>query len=152
MAERPDRRAFRQPPSATENAGTKARRALFPKERPQPALGVRGAWITFPGIKEDPSMNRLLIGILDLLNKLLAVVLVISSTISGYYGQFGTFGVVVDDPLHRALATVIGFVIGVVLAALVSGLLATIINISREMTTIRELLRERRVVTPVVAP
>ena len=91
-------------------------------------------------------MNRLLIGILDFLNKLLALVLVVSSTVSGYYGQFGTYAVAVDDPLHRALATLIGFVIGVVLAALVSGFLATIINISREMTTIRELLRERPLV------
>lgn len=92
-------------------------------------------------------MNRLLIGILDFLNKLLAVVLVVSSTVSGFYGQFGTYAVAVDDPAHRALATLIGFVIGIVLAALVSGVLATIINISREMTAIREMLRERPLVT-----
>ena len=92
-------------------------------------------------------MNRLLIGILDLLNKLLAVVIVVSSTVSGFYGQFGTYAVAIEDPAHRALATLIGFVIGVIFAALVSGFLATIINISREMTTIRELLRERPLVT-----
>lgn len=91
-------------------------------------------------------MNRLLIGILDFLNKLLAVVLVVSSTVSGFYGQFGAYAVAVDDPLHRALATLIGFVIGIVVAALVSGVLATIINISREMTAIREMLRERPLV------
>jgi hypothetical protein len=91
-------------------------------------------------------MNRLLIGILDFLNKLLALVLVVSSTVSGYYGTFGTYSVAVDDPLHRAVSTLIGFVIGVVLAALVSGLLAAIINMSREMTMIRELLRERPLV------
>ena len=85
-------------------------------------------------------MNRLLIGILDILNKLLAILLVLSSTISGYYGQFAGYAVPVDDALHRALATLIGFVIGVVAAALVSGFLAAIITISREMTTIRELL------------
>lgn len=88
-------------------------------------------------------MNRLLIGILDFLNKLLAIELVVSSTISGYYGQFGAYSVAVEDPLHRGIATLIGFVIGIVAAALVSGLLATLINMSREMTTIRELLRER---------
>lgn len=92
-------------------------------------------------------MNRLLIGILDFLNKLLAIVLVVSSTISGFYGQFATYAVAIDDPLHRAIATLIGFIIGIVLAALVSGVLATIINISREMTTIRELLRDRQLVT-----
>jgi hypothetical protein len=91
-------------------------------------------------------MNRLLIGILDFLNKLLALVLVVSSTVSGYYGEFGTYAVAVDDPIHRAVATLIGFVIGIMLAALVSGLLAAIINMSREMTMIRELLRERPLV------
>lgn len=91
-------------------------------------------------------MNRLLIGILDFLNKLLAIVIVASSTVSGFYGQFGGYEVAVDDPLHRGFATLVGFLIGVVVAALVSGLLATIINISREMTTIRELLRERPLV------
>jgi hypothetical protein len=88
-------------------------------------------------------MNRLLIGILDFLNKLLAIGLIVSSAISGYYGQFGAYRVAVDDPLHRVTATLIGLVIGIVAAALVSGLLATLINISRETTTIRELLRER---------
>jgi hypothetical protein len=92
---------------------------------------------------EDPPMNRLLIGILDFLNKLLAVVLIVSSTASGWYGQFGIYQMAVDDPLHRAIGAAAGFVVGIILAAVVSGLLATIINISREMTTIRELLRER---------
>lgn len=88
-------------------------------------------------------MNRLLIGTLDLLNKLLAIVLVVSSTISGYYGEFDGYVVAVTDPLHRILATLIGFVIGIVAAALVSGLLAAIITIAREMMRIRELLLER---------
>jgi zinc transporter ZupT len=92
---------------------------------------------------EDPPMNRLLIGILDFLNKLLAIVIIVSSTVSGWYGQFGVYQVTVDDPLHRAIAALVGFAAGIILAAVVSGLLATIINISREMTTIRELLRER---------
>ncbi len=88
-------------------------------------------------------MNWLLIGILDILNKLLALILVISTTISGYYGEFGGFAVPVGDPTSRLLATILGFVIGVVLAALVSGFLATVINISREMTAIREILLAR---------
>jgi len=88
-------------------------------------------------------MNRLLIGVLDFLNKLLAIVIVVSTTVSGYFGQFGTYQVAVDDPVHRALATLAGLAAGIVLAAAVSGFLATIINISREMTTIREMLNER---------
>lgn len=97
-------------------------------------------------------MNRVLIGILDLLNKLLAILIVLSSTISGYYGQFGAYAVAVDDPVHRALATIIGFVIGIVVAALVSGFLATIINISREMTVIREALLARPLPPTTYAP
>ena len=91
-------------------------------------------------------MNRLLIGILDILNKLLAIVLIVSSTVSGYYGEFDGYVVAIPDPLHRALATLIGFVIGVVVAALVSGLLAAIITIAHETTLVRELLRERPLV------
>ena len=91
-------------------------------------------------------MNRFLIGILDLLNKLLAVVIVASSTVSGYWGHFGTYVVSIDNPMDRAVATAFGFVVGVIIAALVSGFLATIINISREMTAIRHLLNERPLV------
>lgn len=92
-------------------------------------------------------MNRLLIGILDIINKLLAIFLVVSSTISGYFGEFG--GYVGPDAVtdhagaYRALSTVAGFIIGLVLAALVSGFLAAIITISREATAIRALLAAR---------
>jgi hypothetical protein len=92
-------------------------------------------------------MNWLLIGILDGLNKLLAIVIVASSTVAGYWGHFGTYVVALDDPVERAIATAIGFVVGVIFAALVSGFLATVINISREMTAIRHLLNERPFVT-----
>ncbi|HUK61343.1 MAG TPA: hypothetical protein VLV50_19080 [Stellaceae bacterium] len=91
-------------------------------------------------------MNWLLIGILDGLNKLIAIVIVVSSTVSGYWGHFGTYTVALNSPVEQAIATAIGFVVGVILAALVSGFLATIINISREMTAIRHLLNERPLV------
>jgi hypothetical protein len=96
-------------------------------------------------------MNRLLIGILDIVNKLLAILIVVSSTASGYFGQFGPY-LATDggdgDPVYRALGALLGFVLGLVVAALVSGVLATIITLSREATAIRELmtaaLAERR--------
>jgi hypothetical protein len=142
----PNRRAFRQwRPLPDSSRNERTLRVVFEGTPATCAWPAETRDRRFPG-KKDPSMNRLLIGILDILNKLLAVALVVSSTVSGFYGQFGAYGVAVDDPLHRALATLIGFVIGVVLAALLSGFLATIINISREMTTIRELLRERPLV------
>jgi len=88
-------------------------------------------------------MNWLLIGILDILNKLLALFLVVSSTVSGYYGHFGSYTVPISDPTDHVLATVLGFVIGIILAALVSGFLAAVITISREMTAIHEILVTR---------
>jgi hypothetical protein len=92
------------------------------------------------------AMNWLLIGILDFLNKLLALIIVVSSAVSGYWGQFGMYQLDVADPLHRAIGTLIGIVVGIIVAALVSGVLATIINISREMTAIRLILNERPLV------
>jgi hypothetical protein len=92
-------------------------------------------------------MNRLLIGILDIINKLLAIFIVISSTASGYLGQFGPYfamdAAADGNGAYRALGTLIGFIAGLVVAALVSGFLATIINISREATAIRELMTAR---------
>jgi hypothetical protein len=92
-------------------------------------------------------MNRLLIGILDIINKLLAIFLIVSSTASGYLGQFGPYlgtdGTADGNGAYRALGAIVGFIVGLVLAALVSGFLATIINISREATAIRELMTAR---------
>jgi hypothetical protein len=92
-------------------------------------------------------MNRLLIGILDFINKLLAIFVIVSSTASGYLGQFGPYlgadAAAEGSGAYRALGAVIGFVAGLVVAALVSGFLATIINISREATAIRELMTAR---------
>ncbi len=91
-------------------------------------------------------MNRLLIAILDILNKLLAIFVVVSSTVSGYYGEFAPY---VEPYYHgvgyRALTTLVGFIVGVIVAALVSGVLATIITICREIIFIRELLYSRPV-------
>jgi len=98
-------------------------------------------------------MNRLLIGILDLLNKLLAIILVVSSTISGFYGELASYGLpVYDGPGHRIVMTIIGFIIGLILAALVSGVLATIITISREAAAIHQLLLVRPIVAPPQRP
>lgn len=91
-------------------------------------------------------MNRALIGILDIVNKVLALFLIASSTISGYYGQFrGYYGYGDSEftNVQRILGTVGGFVLGLVLAGLVSGLVAAIITNCRETTSIRELLAAR---------
>lgn len=93
-------------------------------------------------------MNRLLIGILDILNKLLALFLIVSSTISGYLGQFHGYIVEFHGAGERAVATIIGFVIGLVLAAFVSGFVAAVITISKEAMAIREILLSRGVSPP----
>lgn len=93
-------------------------------------------------------MNRLLIGILDVINKLLALLLIVSSTVYGFYGQFGAYALPVDEgPGYRALATVIGFIGGLVLAGIFSGLLAAIVTIAREAAEIRALLAIRPINT-----
>jgi hypothetical protein len=93
-------------------------------------------------------MNRLLIGVLDILNKLLAIFIIVSSTISGYLGQFQGYVVEFHGTGQRVVATIIGFVIGLILAAFVSGFLAAIITISREASAIREILLSRGVPPP----
>ena len=90
-------------------------------------------------------MNALLIGILDILNKLLAIGLIILSTVSGYLGNFNEYVPFTLDGIgERILTTIVGFIIGLIIAAVVSGLLATVINISQEATLIRQLLIARR--------
>jgi hypothetical protein len=87
-------------------------------------------------------MNRLLIGILDIVNKLIAISIIVSSTIEGYYGDFSAY-VGPDFVSYRILWAVVGFVFGLVLAGIVSGLLAAIITIAREMAALRELVSVR---------
>ena len=90
-------------------------------------------------------MNRLLIGILDLLNKLLALLIITSSTIGGYRGDLAGFIYLpaAGSAAERVVWTVAGFIIGLALAGLFSGLLAAIITIAREMIALRELLTYR---------
>jgi hypothetical protein len=88
-------------------------------------------------------MNRLLIGILDIVNKLLAIFIVLSSTVSGYLGQIPYYDPGDLTPGTQVVGAIAGFIAGLVGAGLVSGLLAAIINLSREATTIRELLVAR---------
>ena len=86
-------------------------------------------------------MNRLLIGILDLLNKLLALLIIASSTIEGYRGDLAGFIYLpIGGIAERVVWAICGFIIGLALAGLFSGLLAAIITIARELVALRELL------------
>lgn len=87
-------------------------------------------------------MNRLLIAILDIMNKVTALFIIAASTVEGYLGDFSSY-VGPDYLSYRILWAIIGFVIGLALAGLVSGLLAAIITIARELAALRELVSVR---------
>jgi hypothetical protein len=89
-------------------------------------------------------MNRLLIGILDIVNKLLALFLIVSATIEGYRGEFaGRFYPESLPPTAHVLWGVVGFIIGLVLAGIFAGFIAAIVTIARELSAMRELLSMR---------
>lgn len=88
-------------------------------------------------------MNRLLVGVLDLVNKLMALLIIVSSTIEGYRGDFSGYVAFSDSLPERVVWAVVGLLIGVVVAGIVSGVLAALITIARELIGIRELLSVR---------
>lgn len=89
-------------------------------------------------------MNRLLIGILDIVNKILALLIIISATVEGYRGDFaGRLFVPPESVAQQALSTVIGFIIGLALAGIFAGFIAAVITIARELIAMRELLSVR---------
>jgi hypothetical protein len=89
-------------------------------------------------------MNRLLIAILDIINKLVALLIIISSTVGGYRGDLaeGYFTPPGSLP-QQVLWAVIGFIIGLALAGIFSGFIAAVITIAREVTALRELMAVR---------
>ncbi len=89
---------------------------------------------------EAIGIKRLLIGIPDIVNKLVALFVIVSSTLSGYSGDLWDYVGVEYPGTGRQL---IGFIAGLILAALVSGFIAAIIHLAREATTIREILAAR---------
>ncbi len=94
-------------------------------------------------------MNRLLIGILNVINKLLALFIIISATIEGYRGDFtGSYFAVPASTAEHALWTVIGFIIGLALAGIFSGFIAAIVTIARELVALRELMAVRAWTNP----
>jgi hypothetical protein len=89
-------------------------------------------------------MNRILIAILDIINKLLALFLVVASVVGGYFGDFrGYFSPDYVVQPHSIVGALIGFVVGLALAGIFCGFLATVITIARELIAIRELLAVR---------
>jgi hypothetical protein len=89
-------------------------------------------------------MNRLLIGVLDIINKLLALFIIVSATVEGWRGDFaGSFYLAPADASQQVLMAIGGFIIGLALAGIFSGFIAAIVTIARELTAMRELLAMR---------
>jgi hypothetical protein len=89
-------------------------------------------------------MNRLLIGILDIVNRLVALLIIVSATVEGYRGEFaGSVFVEPQGVAQQALWTVLGFILGLALAGIVSGFIAAIVTIAREVAALRELMAVR---------
>jgi hypothetical protein len=88
-------------------------------------------------------MNRLLITVLDITNKVAALALIALGIIEGWYGDVWPYiGQGYIEP-RSILGALIGLVVGLVLAGLVSGFLAALITIARQLAAIHELLAVR---------
>jgi hypothetical protein len=81
-------------------------------------------------------MNDFLIGILSLLNQLLAILIILAATIGGASQPTESL-YAVGQPWQMLVGGLIGFLAGLVSAGLVCGLIAAIVTISRELTAIR---------------
>jgi hypothetical protein len=73
-------------------------------------------------------MNRTLIGVLDSLNTILAILIIVVSTLAGFAGS------------HMAgsgiVGAILGLLAGIMIAAIFCGVLATLIEIEKHLRTI----------------
>jgi hypothetical protein len=81
-------------------------------------------------------MNHFLIGILSLVNQVLAVILIVGATVSGVAQPMGGY-YSVPQPWSYAIGGVVGFIAGLIAAAVVCGTIAAIVTIARELSAIR---------------
>ena len=89
-------------------------------------------------------MNRLLVGILDLLNKLVAILLILGGAAAGFLSDpHELFPAAPAGISGTILAAVVGLIIGLLAAGLLCGSVAALVTLSREATAIREGLERR---------
>jgi hypothetical protein len=81
-------------------------------------------------------MNGFLIGILSFVNQILAVLLILGATISGFTQPMGP-AFSLPQPWNYVAGGVIGLVAGLITAAIVCGLIAAIVTIASELSAIR---------------
>jgi len=88
-------------------------------------------------------MNRLLIGVLDIINKVVALLLILAGAVEGWHGDVWPYiGQGYVEP-RSILGALIGIFVGLVLAGVVSGFLAALITIARSLMAMHELLAVR---------
>jgi hypothetical protein len=81
-------------------------------------------------------MNNFLIGILSLVNQILAVLLIVGATLGGIAQPMGFYDAV-PRPWGNVIGGVIGLIGGLIAAAVVCGTIAAIVTIARELSAIR---------------
>jgi hypothetical protein len=81
-------------------------------------------------------MNNFLIGVLSLVNQILAVLLIIGGTLSGIAQPMGGY-YSVPQPWSFVIGGVVGLIGGLIAAAIVCGTIAAIVTIARELSAIR---------------
>jgi uncharacterized protein YqgC (DUF456 family) len=89
---------------------------------------------------QERAMNGFLIGILNIVNQLLALFIIVSATIAGAQGQFAAYygAYAPTQPWPALVGGILGFIAGLIVAGLVCGFVAAIVTISRELTVIRD--------------
>jgi hypothetical protein len=88
-------------------------------------------------------MNRLLIAVLDIVNKLVALLLILLGMVEGWYGDVWPYiGQGYVEP-RSILGAASGLVVGLVFAGLVSGFIAAIVTIARSLLAMHDLLAVR---------
>jgi hypothetical protein len=81
-------------------------------------------------------MNNFLIGILSLVNQILAVVLIVGATLGGVTQPMGDY-YAAPQPWGYVIGGVVGLIGGLIAAAVVCGTIAAIVTIARELSAIR---------------
>jgi hypothetical protein len=82
------------------------------------------------------AMNNFLIGILSLVNQVLAVLLIVGGTLGGIAQPMETY-VSLPQPWSYVLGGAFGLIGGLITAAIVCGTIAAIVTIARELSAIR---------------
>jgi hypothetical protein len=89
-----------------------------------------------PSAAAASTMNHFLIGVLSLINQILAVLLIIGGTLSGITQPMSAY-YSVPQPWSYLIGGLLGLIGGLIAAAVVCGTIAAIVTMARELSAIR---------------